>query len=257
MNAPGEPLALGPDTWGPGARPDPLADPGHEDRLLGAPVSRLDGALKVTGSARFAAEVELPGMVYAAVAYATIPKGRIAELDVSEAERAPGVVLVMTHRNAPRLTPPPEVFSAIAVDPVAGDDLPVMQDDRIHWNGQPIAVVLARTQEQADHACALIQAGYETERAVTSFADAVAQGTRTASFLGQPLREESGDAEEALAAAPHKVDAVYRTPRHNHNAIEPHAATLSWDGDELTVHDCSQAVRGVARISEQAWSACS
>jgi xanthine dehydrogenase YagR molybdenum-binding subunit len=199
------------------------------------------------GTVRFAAEVELPGMVYAALAYSTIPKGRITTLEVSEAEHAPGVVLVMTHQNAPRLNDPAVIFSG-GVDPLPGDDLPIMQDDRIHWNGQPIAVVLAETQEQADHASSLIRAGYAAERAVTSFADAVASGSRLASFMGQPLSGESGDAVAALAAAPHKVDAVYRTPRHNHNAIEPHAATLAWDGDELTVHDCAQSVRGEARI---------
>lgn len=249
MNASREPLAPAPDTWAPGGGPDPLSQRGSGDRreLVGAPVPRLDGALKVTGRARFAAEVELPGMVYAALAYAAIPRGRIATLDVSEAERAPGVVLVMTHRNAPRLTDPADVFSAGA-DPLAGDDLPLVQDDRIHWNGQPIAVVLAETQEQADHASSLVRTGYEAEPAVTSFADAVARGTRLASFMGAPLSQESGDAEAALAAAPHKVDAVYRTPRHNHNAIEPHAATVAWDGDELTVHDCAQSVRGQARM---------
>ena len=71
----------------------------------------------------------------------------------------------MTHRNAPRMKPPP-VFLA-AHKAAAGDDLPVMQDDRIHWNGQPIALVLAETQEQADHATSLIQATYDAEPAVT------------------------------------------------------------------------------------------
>jgi xanthine dehydrogenase YagR molybdenum-binding subunit len=234
-------MALGPDGWAPGGKPDPLAE--RRGGLVGAPVSRLDGALKVTGSARFAAEVELPGMVYAALAYSTIPKGRIASLRVREAENAPGVVLVMTHRNAPRLNPPPALISA--EKGAASDDLPVMQDDRIAWNGQPTALVLAQTQEQADHARSLIRVTYRAEHAVTVF-DEAAERSRPAAFGGEPLASRVGDAEAALAAAPHKVDAVYRTPRHNHNAIEPHAATLAWDGDELTVHDCVQGVRNVA-----------
>lgn len=156
----------------------------------------------------------MDGMVYAALAYSTIPKGRITAIDVAAAESAPGVVLVMTHRNAPRLTDPAMIFAAGA-DPAAGDDLPIMQDDRIHWNGQPIAVVLAETQDQADHATSLIRAGYESEPAVTAFDEATARGTQVATFLGTPLSEESGDAEAALAAAPHAVDSVYRTPRHN------------------------------------------
>jgi xanthine dehydrogenase YagR molybdenum-binding subunit len=131
---------------------------------------------------------------------------------------------------------------------VGGDDLPIMQDDRVHWNGQPIAVVLAQTQEQADHASSLIRVTYEAEPATTGFAKAKAKGTEPGLFMGQPLKLVIGDAEAALAAAPHKVDAVYRTPRHNHNAIEPHAATVAWNGAELVVHDASQAV------SHTAWS---
>ena len=82
----------------------------------------------------------------------------------------------MTHRNAPRMKPMPAVHDQPKA--AGGDDLPVMQDDRIHWNGQPIAVVLAETQEQADHAKSLIRATYEAEPATTSFAEAKAQGHR-------------------------------------------------------------------------------
>jgi xanthine dehydrogenase YagR molybdenum-binding subunit len=234
-----EAVALGPEGWGPGSTPDPLA--GRTHGLVGAQVSRIDGPLKVRGAARFAAEVPMEGMVYAALAYSTIPKGRITTLDTGPAEAAPGVVLVMTHRNAPRMNPAPAFLAA--EKGAAGDDLPVMQDDRIHWNGQPIAMVLARTHEQAEHAASLIRAAYAPEPAVTSFEEATARGTQPGKFAGEPLSFQSGDAEAALAAAPYRVDVTYRTPRHNHNAIELHAATLAWDGDELTVHDTTQAVQ--------------
>jgi xanthine dehydrogenase YagR molybdenum-binding subunit len=153
-----------------------------------------------------------------------IAKGRIAGLDTSKAEAAPRVILVMTYRNAPRMQPMPLFLTGEKAGD--GDNLPIMQDDRIHWNGQPVAVVLAETQEQADHAKSLIAASYAAERATTSFDEAKAKGTEPGSFMGQPLKLEIGAAESALAAAPTKIDAVYRTPRHNHNAIEPHAATL-------------------------------
>ncbi len=234
-------IPLGPETWEPGSEPDPLIR--HEHGLVGAPVSRLDGALKVTGAARFAAEVQLEGMLYAALVFSTIARGRLASLDTGAAEEAPGVVLVMTHRNAPRLKPLPMFMTSAKA--AGGDDLPVMQDDRIHWNGQPIALVLAETQEQADNAGSLIQATYEIEEATTAFEQAKLLA-RPASFGGEPLRNEAGDAEGALAAALHRVDVTYRTPFQNHNAIEPHAATLTWDGDELTVHDASQGVTHMA-----------
>ena len=235
-------IELAPDAWIPGGKPDPLIRQQHGH--VGQPISRLDGPLKVRGAARFAAEVALPNLTYAALVYSTIPKGRIAAIDVTAAEAAPGVVLVMTHLNAPRMQPPPLFLTAPKA--AAGDDVPVMQDDRVYWNGQPVAVVLAETQEQADHAQSLINVTYEAEPATTAFAAAKAKGTTPGTFQGEPLKLEIGDAEAALAAAPVKVDVVYRTPRHNHNAIEPHAATLAWHGDELRVHDCSQGVAAVA-----------
>jgi xanthine dehydrogenase YagR molybdenum-binding subunit len=238
-------VAPGPDGWAPGSKPDPLI--ARRDGLLGAPVSRVDGALKVRGAARFAAEVPMAGMVYAALAYSTVAKGRLAALDTGAAESAPGVVLVMTYRNAPRMNPLPALLSS-AEKAAMGDELPIMQDDRIYWNGQPIAVVLAETQEQAGHAASLIQARYQAEPAVTSFEEATARGSEPSVFGGRPLSLQTGDAEAALSAAPFSVDAVYHTPFHNQNAIEPDAVTLAWNGEELTVHSSSRMV------SREAWS---
>ncbi|MET0742233.1 MAG: molybdopterin cofactor-binding domain-containing protein, partial [Microvirga sp.] len=235
-------IELAPDSWMPGAKPDPLIH--HQHGHIGKPVSRIDGPLKVQGKATFAAEFTMEGMVYAAIAFSTVPKGRIASLDTAMAEAAPGVVLVMTHVNAPRMHPMPLFLTGEKA--AGGDNLPVMQDDRIHWNGQPIAVVLAGTQEQADHAVSLIRATYEAAPATTSLADAKAKGTEPGLFMGQPLKQEIGDAEAALTRADARVDVAYRTPRHNHNAIEPHAATLAWDGDTLEIHDASQAVAHTA-----------
>jgi xanthine dehydrogenase YagR molybdenum-binding subunit len=235
-------VELAPARFVPGGRPDSLIE--HRNGLIGAPVSRLDGPLKVRGAAPFAAEFSLDGMVYAALAYSTIPKGRIATLDTSAADQAPGVVLVMTHHNAPRLQPMPLFMSADKA--AGGSDLPILQDDKIHWNGQPIAVVLAGTQEQADHAKSLIRVTYAVEPAITSFAAAKAHGTKSEFFQGEPLKKEIGDAEAALAASPHRVDAVYTTPRYNHNPIELHAATIAWEGDKLRLHDATQAVTHTA-----------
>jgi xanthine dehydrogenase YagR molybdenum-binding subunit len=212
--------------------------------LIGAPVSRIDGPLKVQGKAKFAAEFPLEGMVYAALTFSTVARGRITSCDTSEAEAAPGVVLVMTYRNAPRMQPMPLFMTAEKA--AGGDDLPIMQDDRIHWNGQPIAVVLAETQEQADYARSLIRVTYAVTEAITSFEMAKERGTEPGLFMGQPLKAEIGDAEGALAAAAFKIDTAYYTPRHSHNPIEPHATTVAWHGDQLVVHDASQAVAHTA-----------
>ncbi|WP_375390769.1 xanthine dehydrogenase family protein molybdopterin-binding subunit [uncultured Sphingomonas sp.] len=237
-------VQLAPDSFIPGGRPDPLIRERHGN--VGKPLSRLDGPLKVRGAAPFAAEFPLDGMLYAAVAFSTVVKGRISRVDTAAAAAAPGVALVMTHLNAPRMANVPLFMTQPKA--AGGIDLPIMQDDRVHWNGQPIAVVLAETQEQADHAKSLIDVAYETEPGVTSFAAAKAKGTETGQFMGQPLQMDRGGAEAMLAAAPHRVDRAYTTPRHSHNAIELHACTVAWDGDALRVHDASQLV------SHTAWS---
>ena len=238
-------IAAAPDKWMPGGAPDPLLTQhkhGSKGDYIGAPVSRIDGPLKVRGAAPFAAEIPITGMVYAAVAFSTIAKGRITELDTAAAEAAPGVHLVLTHKNAPKLKPTP-IFNSKpkAAGPT---DLPIMQDDSVHWNGEAIAVVLADTQEQADYAKSLISTSYAAEPARTRFDEARQHPRELEMIMMDAPRIEIGDAEAALAASAHHIDQVYCTPRHNHNPIELHAVTLFWNEGELYIHDASQGVTG-------------
>lgn len=234
-------VELAPSAWLPGGAPDALSG---KHGLIGAPVSRVDGPLKVAGKARFAAEVPLDELLYAAVLFSTIARGRISSIDTRAAEAAPGVALVMTYRNMPPLKAP-AIFGS-APDAAGPSDLPVMQDDIVRWNGHPVALVLAETQEQADHAKTLIHVAFEQEPAVTSFDEAKAKAHAPQSILGEPSEISIGDAEKALQRAPFSVDLNFRTPRHNHNAIELHAATCTWEDDELTIHDASQLVTSTA-----------
>ena len=232
-------VPLLPDRMVPGGKPDVLTG-----GLIGAAVSRVDGARKVMGAAPFAAEFAMEGMLHGALAFSTIAKGRVTAIDTVAAGAAPGVRFVMTHENAPKLAPIPHFMETDKAG--AGDNLPVMQDERIHWNGQPIAIVLADTHEQAEHAASLIRAQYAEEPSVTSFAEARSKGLEVANFQGERLEHQDGDAAAALAAAPHKIDAVYKTPRYNHNAIELHGVTVAWRDGELFVHDATQAVAHTA-----------
>jgi len=175
-----------PDALVPGTRPEPTPAPrdgqhGH----VGAPVPRLDGALKVRGEARFAAEVAMEGLLHAAVVHSTIARGRIAALDTAAAEAAPGVALVMTHRNAPRMKAPQAFGEG---DGVAGSNLAILQDDSVHCNGEAVAVVLAETQEQADHAAGLVSVTYAPESAVTDFAIARTRARDPGQVLGELAR---------------------------------------------------------------------
>ncbi len=228
---------LAPGSWLPGGTPDPLI---RKHGALGAPVSRLDGVLKVRGQAQFAAEVPLENILHAALVCSTIARGRMSALDTTAAESAPGVALVMTYLNAPRMKSPP----LFGTKPLAAapSSLPIMQDADIRWNGQPIAVILAATREQADHAATLIVVEYDQTKAITAFEDAKRKAHPPQSIMGEPAALSIGDAEAALKMSAYRVDRDYRTPRHNHNAIELHASTVAWDGDDLTIHDASQLV---------------
>lgn len=223
--------------WQPAVTSDPLL---RRHGALGEPVSRIDGPLKVQGKARFAAEIPYENICYASLAFSTIARGRIVRLHINAATVAPGVVLVMTHENAPRMKAPSLMMSSPKA--AGASNLPVMQNDEIHWNGQPIALVLAETQEQADHAASLISAEYAQENAVTSFEKAKEHPRELDSLLGEPPVLKVGDAEAALRDAKVSIDNVYRTPRHNHNAIELHAATVAWTDGELRVHDATQMI---------------
>jgi xanthine dehydrogenase YagR molybdenum-binding subunit len=227
-----------PERWLPGGTPDPLI---ARRGAVGRQASRLDGPLKVRGQARFAAEVAMEGLTYAALVHSPITRGRIARLDTREAENAPGVVLVMTYRNMPRLGILPTI-GVTDLSAVGNSALPVMQDAEIRYNGQVVALVLAATQEQADHAASLIAIDYETAPARTHFEAAKAKARTPASILIEKNHVGIGDAERELASAPHRVDRTYRTPGHNHNAIELHAVTAVWTDDALTLHDATQMV---------------
>ncbi|CAN5324360.1 xanthine dehydrogenase family protein molybdopterin-binding subunit [soil metagenome] len=212
---------------------------------LGTSPSRIDGPDKVLGKARFAAEIKLERMVHAALVHSTIARGSIVALHLQEAERAPGVQLVMTHRNAPTLAAPPPI--GVSNLKAGGNNiLPVMQDDEIRWNGQVVAVVLADTQEQADHAASLIRVDYRASPARTRFAIARADATTPDSLMIERNPLVIGDAESALTAADHQVDAVYSTPWQNQNPVEPNACVVSWEGEQLRVHDSTQMLNATA-----------
>jgi xanthine dehydrogenase YagR molybdenum-binding subunit len=207
-------------------------------RAVGQPLSRVDGPLKVTGRARFAAEVPFENLAHAALVYSNIARGTIATIDTAEAEAAPGVLLVMTYKNAPRLKAP--LVMVADAKGAAASNLPVMQSAAIHWNGEPVACVVAETQEQADDAAALVRVTYAAEPARTSFADAKFKAKALDNILGEPSKIAIGDAERTLSQSRFRVDQVYSTPRYNHAAIELHAVTVAWENGDLIVHDATQ-----------------
>jgi xanthine dehydrogenase YagR molybdenum-binding subunit len=214
--------------------------------LIGQPVSRIDGRRKVTGGATYAAEFDVPNAAHGAIARSTIASGRITAIDSAAAEKAPGVIAVLTYRNAPRLAYREHHGTT---DPAVGERLHVLQDDQVNHQGDPIALVIAETLEQASYAATLVRATYAPEDGATDISRAeLVLPTRDQTDQGSalPPDRQRGDPETALAQAEIRSDHTYVIPRENHNPIEMHATVAAWDGDRLTLWDKTQWVDGVA-----------
>ncbi|MCG5219802.1 xanthine dehydrogenase family protein molybdopterin-binding subunit [Streptosporangium sp. KLBMP 9127] len=211
-------------------------------RNVGRPIDRVDGTAKTTGAARYAAEYPYPGLTHAALVHATISRGRITSVDTAEAAAVPGVLAVITHLNAPAMKPPPPVSPLNLSTLVSGTTVNYLNTDEVHWDGQPVGVVVAETREAALRAAALVRVGYRELPATVDFAAGQGDARPEKSSPIQPGAVAKGDAAAAIAAAAVSVDVRYTTPPHHHNAIEPHATTAVWDGDRLTVHEGSQSI---------------
>ncbi|MDB5918600.1 MAG: acylaldehyde oxidase [Massilia sp.] len=194
--------------------------------IIGQGMDRTDGRLKVSGAAMYSAEHAIPHLAQAVMVQTTIASGRIETIDDAKACAMPGVLLVMTHLNAPRIR--------------GKSTLSLLQDDTVQYNGQPIAVVVADTLEHAQDAARHIQLRYTATPAVLSFDDAKTSPRPTSKpdfFRGDPTAGERG--------ATTNIDTVYTTPIESHNPMEPHATIAVWEGDALTLYDSTQSVSGV------------
>ncbi|BDE05336.1 dehydrogenase [Vulcanimicrobium alpinum] len=215
-----------------------LEQPRSARPSIGAPVDRIDGPLKVAGAAPYAADTPVNDALHAVLVQATIPRGRIAAIDDGAARAVPGVVEILTFRNAPRVrelrfdwtTPMPE-------------SLAPLQDDVIRYDGQHVAAVVARTFEAAREAAALLQIRYDAEAAHLDIAHP-AETRLPDDWFGDNPQSRRGDPEAAFAAAPVQIDATYTTPVEHHNPLEPSATVAQWNGDDLVVHDATQWVIG-------------
>lgn len=212
---------------------------------IGKPLTRVDGIIKVTGRAQYAADHHLPNLAHGVIVSSTVARGRITALDVAAARNADGVIAVISHCNAPRL---PYQSHKSLLDP-AGERLHVLQDDLVRFNGQPIAIVVAETLEQAEYAASLARAEYAVETSSLDFLGGLEHAivpeisrAPNSTFPAETSRGKPGAAWEDSAV---KVDAEYLIPRQQHNPMEPHATMAQWEGDRLTVWDKTQWVANV------------
>ena len=215
----------------------------NETAITGKPIDRVDGRLKVTGTATYSAEFNIPNLVHGVVITSTITKGHISQIDSTLAMKLPGVINVLTYKNSLNLHFPQ------GSDPGSGKyaekDLLPLQSDRIFYNGQAIAVVIAETFETAEQAASLVKVSYTPDEPVIDLKKNLGKAYAPKSGLGgQQLKQKRGDPETAWQSAQVKINETYTTPVYHHNAMEPHATIALWNGEELMVYDSTQSVFG-------------
>jgi xanthine dehydrogenase YagR molybdenum-binding subunit len=209
---------------------------------IGRDTVRVDGPGKVTGLAQYTSDFRFPGMLWAVPVGATIANGRITRLDITTAEKMPGVRAVLHRGNIGK------IFRSIpqpGFNGICEERRPPFEDDVIRYYGQYIALVLADTFETAKAAADAVRATYAPEKPNVQThleADDDPDTVITSFGVRQRLDSHRGDAEGAFASAPVKLDQTYVTPNETHNPIELHATTAIWDGPKLTLYDSSQGV---------------
>src|ERR1700688_3198659 len=197
--------------------------------IVGKPLDRVDGRLKVTGGARYAYEMQQDEVLYGFVVEASIGKGKIRSIDTHAAEKAPGVALVLPHRNAP--------------EQGSGNHCeahPVLTGPEVTRYGQPVAFVVAESFEQARAAAYLVNVKYDRESGKYALGSNLDSARPPYQKDGAPPDSKVGDFAGAFAAAPVQLDVNYTTPLQSHAMMEPHATLAMWDGDKLTLHTSNQ-----------------
>ncbi|XHX78295.1 MAG: xanthine dehydrogenase family protein molybdopterin-binding subunit [Stenomitos frigidus ULC029] len=206
-------------------------------KVIGTAVNRKDGFAKVTGTATYSAEHDVPGLVHGVVVTSTIAKGRIKAIDTREAEKAPGVIAVFTSKNVPKVFKPSNNFMTSKIYEAR---LP-LSDDQIHYAGQIIGLVVADTFERARHGAQLVKVEYDAQKPTIEAKNAAFK--EAPSQMGEELKFVKGDVAAGMASAATKIEATYTTSTELHAPMEPHAIIAHWQGtDALTVYEPSQFV---------------
>jgi xanthine dehydrogenase YagR molybdenum-binding subunit len=200
--------------------------------------TRYDAHAKVTGKAQYAVEFKPPAdPAYAYVVQSAIPSGKIASINQAASEKASGVLAVLTPFNAPKLP-------VTGPQPPARRHVTLLQEPDVFYNGQPIAVVVAKSLPEAMHAAKLLRIDYKETPAKLNFKARLGEARPPKSPGRDPAKQTRGDLAAGMAKGTVSIGHTYSTPYQHHNPMEPHATLAWWDGEKLTVHDSTQYITG-------------
>ena len=210
--------------------------------VTGKGIDRLDARLKVLGKATYAAEFATANIAFGVIVGAGGGKGKLSALDTAAAEKAPGVIVVLSHKNAPKL--PGAAKKGEGIDRV----VQIFQDDQVHYSFQPIALVVADTIEHARYAASLVKPTVDAAAAAISMESERPRAFPPRALNGKPADSNKGDFDRAFAGAKTTIEQTYSTPDEHHNPMEMHATIAVWQGDgKVTVYDATQGISGVQK----------
>lgn len=204
------------------------------NKIIGKPLDRVDGRLKVTGEAPYTADVSIENLTYGVIFQSAIASGKIIQIDTSAAAAVPGVIDIVTYQQTPSLVKipffgPPEPQST-------------EKDDNIYYDGQHLGIVIAQTLEQAETAASRVKIIYEEAPATVTVAGAEIFEPESIFFGIMPGKITRGDVKSGKTQADVLVEQVYTTPMEHHNPLETSATIAIWEGDNLTLYETTQGI---------------
>jgi xanthine dehydrogenase YagR molybdenum-binding subunit len=210
---------------------------------IGKPISRLEGHLKVTGAAKYAGEYHVPNLLYGYVVNSTITKGKILHIHTEAVLSLTGIIEVFTHKNRPSLAWFDMQYTDMDAPP--GSPFRPLYDEHIKYNGQPIALIVAETFEQARYAAGLLQIDYEEEPFQTDLQANLGKAKNPklgmATFLKPLPPKDKGDVDAAVESAAAVASGYFVHGTEHHNPLEMFATTTIFEGKgKLTIYDKTQ-----------------
>ena len=210
------------------------------ESATGNAIDRVEGHLKVMGMAKYASEFPIKDKVYAQGLNSTIAKGEIVSIDTSEAEKLPGVLKIITYKNAEKLKTFDKEMPKVSTTSIA----PVLQTNKVHFYGEYVGLVVAETFEQAQYAARLVKFKYKKDANPAIHLEKL----RAKAYKPNEQSDYSrGDLKAGLAAADEKLEVTYNTPIEHHHPMELHAVIASWDNGKVTAYASQQIVNAEKR----------